>query len=109
MTNLGRIASVALEGRKTTFGLFISLTGRDWGTVDTSICCINSFSNPLRPGISVNSQEDVDKSFMTVSKAIAELLHKAKKTNINDLIGVPVEVTIENRTLVSWRVLEEVL
>jgi len=40
---------------------------------------------------------------------IAELLNQAKKSNVSELIGVPVEITISGQTLKSWRVLTEVV
>jgi hypothetical protein len=40
---------------------------------------------------------------------VRELLTKAKKQRVAQLVGVPIEVTFESNTLKSWRVLEEVL
>lgn len=34
---------------------------------------------------------------------------ETKLGKINKLVGIPVEITFENNTLKSWRVLEEVL
>ena len=55
------------------------------------------------------TEEDRDKNFAETMRYIDNILIKAKKKDINDLVGVPVEVTIESNTLKSWRVLEEVL
>lgn len=40
---------------------------------------------------------------------LAGLLDKSKKRDANRLVGVPVEVTFEDRCLKSWRILEEVI
>ncbi len=40
---------------------------------------------------------------------IEELMKKAKVADINDLVGVPVELSFENMRLSEWRILEEVL
>lgn len=42
---------------------------------------------------------------------VVELLSKAKKESLEELVGVPIEITWEgfNGRLLSWRVLEEVL
>lgn len=40
---------------------------------------------------------------------IKNLLSKSKKKSLDELKGVPVEVTLEDNTLHSWRILEEVL
>jgi len=55
------------------------------------------------------TEEDRQKHFGEVMTFVNELLLKAKKYNVADLKGVPVEVTFEGNTLKSWRILEEVL
>lgn len=40
---------------------------------------------------------------------LAETLKQAKKMRVQDLVGVPVEVTFEGNALKDWRVLTEVL
>lgn len=41
---------------------------------------------------------------------LSDILTKAKVTSVDNLVGVPVEITLNGRnTLKSWRVLEEVL
>lgn len=55
------------------------------------------------------TEQDRDTRYAEVMRFIADLLHKSKKSNLNDLVGVPVEIEIEDRKLKSWRILEEVL
>ena len=47
--------------------------------------------------------------FDETMRFINDLLIKAKKQNLQEMKGVPVEVTIEGGSLKSWRILEEVL
>ena len=44
-----------------------------------------------------------------VCMRLAKVLTQAKKTDVAELRGTPVEVTFDENKLVSWRVLEEVL
>lgn len=40
---------------------------------------------------------------------LSKILNQAKVKDVNDLVDIPVEVTIKDNSLDSWRVLEEVL
>ena len=40
---------------------------------------------------------------------VRDLLRDAKKQELKDLVGTPVEVTFEDNTLKAWRVLTEVV
>lgn len=40
---------------------------------------------------------------------LGRLLHDAKKTNVNQLVGVPIEATFEGMVLKDWRILKEVI
>jgi hypothetical protein len=55
------------------------------------------------------TEEDRDKQLVEMIRSVDEILHKAKVDEVYKLKGIPVEVEIENQTLKSWRVLEEVL
>ncbi len=48
---------------------------------------------------------DLGKTVMRLHQLLAD----AKKEKVSELKGVPIEITFENRTLKSWRVLSEVL
>jgi hypothetical protein len=41
--------------------------------------------------------------------SVMEIMKQANVKTFDELVGIPVEVTIENGDLKSWRVLEEVL
>lgn len=55
------------------------------------------------------SEEDQIKIWGETILWLRGLLKDSKKININDLNGVPVEVTFEDRRLQSWRILTEVI
>ena len=55
------------------------------------------------------TSRDRDHFFAHSMCKVGKLLREAKKQNFNDLVGVPVEVTIERDSLRSWRVLTEVI
>jgi len=42
-------------------------------------------------------------------RKVIEFMKQAKVNTTSDMVGIPVEVTISNNTLSSWRILEEVL
>ena len=89
-------------------GLQLTLTGRNWGSVDTSYATLDLNKHPVRDGIGDDTQTRLSK-YALVLKNISDLLHKAKVHSVKDLEGTPVEIMFENKTLKNWRVLEEVL
>ena len=109
-TALGKIQSVYVGFggyQDAQFGITLTL-GSDigmWGTGD--------FRGFWGPAISARSAKwtgrDRDKAYANTMKFIADILTKAKKTHVVELVGVPVEVTFDGLTLKSWRVLEEVI
>lgn len=52
---------------------------------------------------------DRERHFVDMLRRIEEVMSAAKVRNFYDLVGVPVEVSIEGNQLSSWRVLTEVL
>jgi hypothetical protein len=108
---LGKIqkAMVGIAGyQDCMLGVGFVLGGDGWG-VHTG------WSGSWCPGIvdpSENakwSESDRSDSFDKAMRLLGETLRKAKKTDVSQLEGVPVEATFDGITLVSWRVLEEVL
>lgn len=113
-TRLGKIekVSVGLCGyQDSQLGILITL-GCDkhgWGVES----CKAFWGNAPREGASWTI-EDQRNFFGDTFLWIGEILKSAKKKSIAELEGVPVEVTFENHglvgdTMVSWRVLTEVL
>ena len=62
-----------------------------------------------RPSTAKWTEEDRDKDLSETMRFISLLLKQAKVSDITQLKGKPVEVTMKNNTLQSWRILEEVL
>lgn len=52
---------------------------------------------------------DRDYVVLDTQRRVEAVMKAAKVRDFKDLVGVPVEVTIEDNTLSSWRVLTEVL
>jgi len=55
------------------------------------------------------TEVDRDERFAETMRYVNQLLIDAKKDDVTKLLGVPIEVTRENNTLKSWRILKEVL
>lgn len=103
---LGKIESAKFGIADERFGLSLTFSGPGWG--------VGFFEGSW--GISVEcssyckwSETDRDKKFAEVCRYLNGILTQAKKRHVGELAGVPVEVTFERGTLVSWRVLTEVL
>ena len=55
------------------------------------------------------TEEDRDRQYVSIVRRVSDVLMQAKKTDVSKLVGTPVELTIEDNTLRSWRVLTEVI
>ena len=55
------------------------------------------------------TEKDRETQMLKCFRLIIDTMYKAKVTDIYQLKGKPVEIEIENQTLKSWRILEEVL
>ncbi|SNR99924.1 hypothetical protein SAMN04488503_2266 [Humidesulfovibrio mexicanus] len=108
--HLGKIESVrfGLGGyQDQCIGLTVHLASGGSGVAD--------FFGPYCPGlIEVNertkwTEEDRDKELASTMRRIADLLVRAKKSEVSALAGVPVEIEFEGNLLKSWRILDEVL
>jgi hypothetical protein len=55
------------------------------------------------------TEKDRGTTLEKIMRYVMDLIEKAKVKNFNDLVGVPVEATIENNSLKAWRILTEVL
>ncbi len=55
------------------------------------------------------TEADRREQFADTMVFVNELLIKAKIKNVNELNGIPVEVTFDGNTLKEWRILEEVI
>jgi hypothetical protein len=55
------------------------------------------------------TEEERNQTFADIMHYISQLLADAKVHNIQDLEGIPVEITLDGLKLDSWRILTEVL
>jgi hypothetical protein len=55
------------------------------------------------------TEEDRAKTWAEANLRVIALLEQAHVSDVSKLVGVPVEVTFENQTRKSWRILTEVL
>jgi len=86
------------------FGLFLTFEGKGWG-VSTQ----EAFWNLERDERTKWTEEQRRNKFADVCTNIDKYLKQAKKIDVAQLVGVPVEITFENQRLTDWRILEEVL
>jgi hypothetical protein len=104
---LGHIdtASFGLGGyQDAMLGFSFVLEGDHWGVSDFWGHWAGS------PGDNAKwTYEDQTQKFAEASRAVLELLKKARVNRLEDLSGIPIEITFENNVLKSWRILTEVL
>jgi hypothetical protein len=92
--------------QEAQFGLSLVFKGQGWG--------ISTFKGTWSTDIEVTkhtkwNEADRSKDFDELVRFVNETLRKAKVRTVDELKNIPVEVTIEENTIKSWRVLEEVL
>lgn len=107
---LGKIKRVSFgycgyEG--VQFGFQVELGGDNWG-VCAPVKGFWSLDIPCNSNCKW-TEEDRDRGFAEAVRELNKLLLDARKKNINDLVGVPVEVEFNGTAFVSFRVLKEVL
>ena len=85
-------------------GISFTLGGEGWGVCDFW----GDWSIKRSEGAKW-SEDDRIKLLGAMVMRLNTLLQQAKVSEVNQLVGIPVEVTFENNTLSSWRVLKEVL
>lgn len=114
---LGRIASARFGFggyQDAMFGLDITI---QWPGGGVSAPFIGGWAPSLIEHSERSAWTEADRrlAITTAALKLERLLHAAKKAHVGELAGVPVECTFDGaggpheNTLVSWRVLEEVL
>jgi hypothetical protein len=107
---LGKIKSVrfGIGGyQDCQLGIHFDLGTDSWGVTDSK-----SVWDPetiKRTQHTEWSEEDRNKLMIEVMRHTSSILKDAKVTNIVDLKGKPIEVTMEGNMLKEWRILTEVL
>lgn len=103
---LGKIESLSFGSGgydDAMFGFSFTFCGDGWGVSDFWGTWSN-WSEGCKWTV-----EDQSKIFTESLLRVKQLLTDAKKSNFVDLKGVPVEVTLEDGRLSSWRILTEVI
>lgn len=106
-TKLGKINRVKFGSggyNDAMVGISFDLGGQGWGVGDFW----GWWSDDPSPHAKWTKEDQLKHHGETMGKII-DLMKKAKVNDLNKLQGIPVEITFENMTLNSWRVLEEVL
>lgn len=106
---LGRISAISFgyggyQGAQFGASVTLSLNGGGIGTSD--------FRGAFPPDDKHDEPSVADSKRAAIAdsaKWLLSLLDAAKKRDINQLVGVPIEATFDQMRLQSWRVLTEVL
>jgi len=104
-TKLGKIASVRFgrcDDSPFLFGIFFELS---FG------CCGASFNESynISPDCKWSCEGEKQAAFMSMCEYVNGLLNDAKVNYVDELKGKPIEVTVENRMVQSFRILTEVI
>lgn len=104
--HLGKIKSATLGFDEWRFGFQFTLSfGGGYGCVDS-----RKWIHTEEPAEHSRwTNEDRIRSGGTQLISIMEIMKQAKARTFYELVDTPVEVTLEDGVLKSWRVLEEVL
>ena len=109
-TEIGKITGVRFGSggyQDCMFGLSVDLGSKknSWGVGD--------FKGTWGPEISSKdcewTEKDRSENYASTMRFIADLMQKAKVSEVHDLVGIPVEVVFDGNMLKSWRILEEVI
>lgn len=109
---LGKIENVmfGIGGyQKARIGLHVTLSfrGDDWGVADSRSAWDAEI---IKCSEHCNwTEADRDKQYAEILRYVSKLLKDAKVDTVDELKGIPVEVTFDGYSLKEWRVLTEVL
>lgn len=104
---IGRITSATFGHggyQDAQLGLSLTFEGKGWGVSDFQ----GMWSGPPSESSKWTLGEQGD-NFADVVRLLGKTLTEARKRHVGELVGTPVEVTLEGNMLKSWRVLTEVL
>ncbi len=105
--HLGKISHIEMGiggHNEDMFGITFSLEWEGSGTQD-----FWGTWSLKRPEYAKWTEEERIRLLGEMCMRVVKLLQDAKKYNIADLRGIPIEITTEGNILRSWRVLTEVL
>lgn len=104
---LGKIASAKFGWggyQDVQFGLSVTLQGESWGCDD-----FKGFWGHERPSGAEWTEETRIIKLGETCLFLRDTLKAAQKQTVDQLVGVPVEVTFNGNLLYNWRILSEVL
>ena len=107
---LGKIEKVRFGHcgyQESCLGISFVLTGKGWGLVDSKSTWDAELIKHTEN--SQWSEKDRDKQYSEIMRYVSKLLKDAKVSNISELQGKPIEVTLDGNLLKEWRILNEVL
>jgi len=107
---LGKIENVrfGIGGyQDAQIGIYFTFSGKGWG-VNSSECAWDK-NIIKRSEYCKWTEGERSELYSEIVRFISDTLFDAKVDYIEKLKGIPVEVTFENNTIKSWRVLKEVL
>ncbi len=106
-TQLGRIQSARFGFggyQEAMLGFSVTLGGEGWGVGDF----VGGWAIE-RSDHAKWTEADRQAAISKAAWRLKEVLEQAKKQHVAELVGTPVEVTLDGNLLKSWRVLTEVL
>jgi hypothetical protein len=107
---LGKIEKVRFGHcgyQDSCLGISFVLSGKGWGLTDSK----STWDAELIKWSEHSkwTEEDRDKQYSEIMRYVSKLLKDAKVSNIDQLQGKPIEVTLDGMLLQEWRILTEVL
>ena len=105
---LGKISSVTfgMTGYQDAgFGMRFNFSGKSWGVSDDTHWVWNTEPDKSTKWTHKDRLEQMGK----IMDFVRVKMNEANINNFKDFVGVPVEVTFEDRMIKSWRILGEVL
>lgn len=105
-TELGKISAIKVGLDDGWLGIKFVLEGTGWGVTTSNP---NGGAWFIRPPHAKWSVEEQKTRLGEDLLYIGQLLTDAKVTDINNLIGKPIQATFNGSVLCNWRILTEVL
>ena len=91
------------------FGLSVDFASKGGTCCGDFVCGGWNYKSITPDKYSKWTEKDREKDMAKMCKMVSDILSGAKVRDISELKGKPVEVTFESMSLVSWRILEEVI
>ena len=86
------------------FGLYLTLSLNGGASQVSAMITTN-----INPGCKYDTSNGRAEAILRMNEEVYAFLKAAKVRKVDDLIGKPIEVTMENRSLKDFRILTEVL